>query len=460
MEQHNIQTISRQLHFKDVRLNEIADQANVAQFVSFDPSGRQRFARVIGIPPNHIFPTLRDAVRVLLGRAPENRINIRSFRPDEPQGHEFLYGITSVDEAEANVNRLISLGLWVIANETVDVDDGGVSGVAHGDVMEFAPGATPRVVESGDVLSIERHLGIGIIELVYGFAPRLPQGRDLRVEFSIHPIRRGYRHEHTIVWEIEEAPGFTYEPVLKWPNAFSEFIGDKAFGLLVSSCVGLSVPRTVVLARAIRSFTFGQGTGSDVVWLRTCPKLPEPGFFPTTRGWTDPFAFLQSVPGSERVASLLIQDEVASTYSGAVLTNANGQPIIEGVSGFGDDLMLGRQEPMPLPDRVVELVTDIHSRLLTQVGSVRAEWAFDGTHLWLLQLQPEHAISTGQVIVPGEAQTEIDFHVREGLSGLRELVELAKGKSFGVRVVGKVGITSHIADILRRNRIPSRIVPT
>ncbi|MBZ5530642.1 MAG: hypothetical protein LAO20_04355 [Acidobacteriia bacterium] len=459
MEQHNTQTVARQLHFKDAHLDELAERANVAQFISFDPSRRQRYARVLGFPPNHIFSSVPDAVKTLLERSPEKRINIRSFRPEEPQGHEFLYGIKSNDEATAQIERLTALNLWVIANETVDVDDGGVSGVAHGDVIEFAPRDTPRVVETENVLSADRRLGTGIIELVYGFEPLLPEEDQLRVEFSIHPIRRGYRHQHTIIWEIQDTIPVKYKPVLRWPNAFSEFIGDKAFGLLVANCIGLCVPRAMVLSRVLRPFVFGRRTGSDVVWLRTSPKLPEPGFFPTVRGWTDPFAFLEQVPGNERVASIIAQDEVAATYSGAVLTRADGDPIVEGVPGFGDDLMLGRRQPESLPNKVVELVTDVHSRLAKQVGSIRAEWAFDGLDLWILQLQPEKAVSKGSIIFPGDVKAEMDFDVRAGLSGLRELIGLMEGKNVGIRVVGQVGMTSHIADVLRRNRIPSRIVP-
>src|SRR6202035_207861 len=144
------------------------------------------------------------------------------------------------------------------------------------------------------------------------------------------------------------------QAILKWPNAFSEFIGDKAFGLLLANAIGLRVPRTTVLCRNVAPFTFGDPTGSDVKWLRTSPATPEPGFFPTVRGWTDPFELMSNVPGHERLSSVLVQDEVIARRSGALLTDRHEQPIIEGVTGFGDDFMLGRVGPSQLEVHLVD----------------------------------------------------------------------------------------------------------
>jgi hypothetical protein len=242
----------------------------------------------------------------------------------------------------------------VIINETVDVNDGGVSGVAHGDVVEFAPGETPRVVETGRVVSVSRDVGERLLQTVYAFTPELPKQKDLRIEFSIHPIRRGFAHEHTIIWELQEVPIDHLHAIPRWPNAFSEFIGDKAFGLLLAYAFGLRVPRTTVLSRDVAPFTFGDSTGSDVKWLRTAPKTPEPGFFPTVRGWTDPFELMRIVEGHERLSSILVQDEVIAHSSGALLTGRNEKPIIEGVTGFGDEFMLGRVGPSQLDVCLVE----------------------------------------------------------------------------------------------------------
>src|SRR5579872_7446768 len=89
-------------HFKDARLDELATFGNVAQFVSFGPDLRQRFSRIRGVESNRPFPSLGSAISALLERSPERRINIRSFKPDDPQGHEFIYGIESVDLGESH----------------------------------------------------------------------------------------------------------------------------------------------------------------------------------------------------------------------------------------------------------------------------------------------------------------------------------------------------------------------
>ena len=109
-------------------------------------------------------------------------------------------------EILAELRRLSGEGLYTILNETVDVQDGGVSGVAFGDALEFAPGDTPRCVEKPETAGLPRDLGVRLLETVYGFRPNLPAKTVQRVEFSLHPIRRGYRGEHTILWEVEE-PG-------------------------------------------------------------------------------------------------------------------------------------------------------------------------------------------------------------------------------------------------------------
>ena len=50
-------------HFKDAGLNRLASEGhNVAQFVSFDDAGNQRFSRLIGQTPNHEFASTEELV--------------------------------------------------------------------------------------------------------------------------------------------------------------------------------------------------------------------------------------------------------------------------------------------------------------------------------------------------------------------------------------------------------------
>jgi hypothetical protein len=61
------------------------------------------------------------------------------------------------------------------------------------------------------------------------------------------------------------------------------------------------------------------------------------------------------------------------------------------------------------------------------------------------------------VIVPGEAVRYHSLHVSEGIEALRTLITRVQGTSEGIVLVGRVGVTSHLGDLLRRARIPSRI---
>src|SRR5438046_548089 len=134
-------------HYKDAILDALAHQANVAEFVSFGPNLQQRYAWIRGYRENHPFPSPKMAIEAILTRSSEQSVNIRSFAPDNPKSREFIYGKTDAETVLSELRRLASQGLYTIVNETIDVNDGGVSGVAYGDVVEFAPGDTPRCVE-------------------------------------------------------------------------------------------------------------------------------------------------------------------------------------------------------------------------------------------------------------------------------------------------------------------------
>jgi hypothetical protein len=447
-------------HFKDEILDRLAAYGNVAQFVSFGPNLETRYSRISGLPSNRAFADPAAAVSAILDSASEHKVNIRSFLPEKPQGHEFIYGLTDGAAILKNLQRLASSGLHTIVNETIDVNDGGVSGVLQGGVIEFAPGSTPRIVERGRPASLPVHKGIQLLKVVYGFQPELEFSSSHRVEFSVHPVPRGWRKTHTILWELEEVLDVALSPNVRWPNDFSEFIGDKVFGLLLAHLSGWSVPRTTVLSRRLKPFSFGQETESHVDWIRTCPRFPVPGRFSTVRGWTDPFRLLANEdPSGNEIPAVIIQSEVPPDFSGALLTSlgSDSDTIIEGVAGYGDALMLGRETPTQLPDATLDRVRRLYDLVRSELGSVRLEWVDDGSEVWVVQLQQEPAMSSGTVIVPGNAHKFIEFKVEEGLESLRSFLGSVKPNT-GVILVGNVGMTSHMADMLRRASIPSRLV--
>jgi len=446
--------------FKDAVLNRLAEVANVAQFVSFTPGDQlaTRFCRIRGIPNDHRFSNEFEAVGAVLLAAPDAKVNIRSFRPGDTQNQEFIYGLTTVGEVVAHLQRLARSGLYTIVNETIDIRDGGISGVSYGGVVEFAPEDTPRCVEKPGAAALPLGVGLRLLETVYGFRPQIEFGAA-RVEFSIHPLRRGLRSDHTIIWELNETISTSIQRQITWPNRFSEFIGDKVYGLLVAVSAGLHVPQTYAIARRVAPFQFGTNTGSAETWLRTCPKRQVPGRYPTFRGWRDPFAILaKEDPEGTAIRSVLAQGGVDAEWSGALITR-DQDILVEGVAGFGDQFMQGRRPPERLPQPVRRAVLSAYNEARDALGSVRMEWAYDGKIVWVLQLHVGRSVGRGLVIVPGEVDEWYRFDVRQGLEALRQHVEGPIWNKHGVILVGDVGLTSHFADVLRRANIPSRIAP-
>jgi hypothetical protein len=446
-------------HFKDDGLARLAAAANVAQFVSFAPGTEPelRHSRLFGDPLLTDVDT-ETAIDLLLERSIEGSVNVRSFEPEQPKSHDFIYGIRSVAEAAESVRRLAAAGLYTIVNETVDVNDGGVSGVASGGVVEFAPGDTPRCVESSGTAALPRALADALFKTVYGFMPDIPRSLNLRTEFSLHPLKRGYRNGHTIVWEEEEVEPIELHAALAWPNRFSRFIGDKTFGLLIADALGAAVPLVTVIARQVAPFTFGASTNTNEYWIRTAPFEQVPGRFTTKRGWQDPFRLLADEdPSGEAIASVLAQEGVDAAFSGAAVDTVGGELIIEGVAGVGDEFMQGRIAPEQLPTPLLNEVRRVRDALSPQLGAVRFEWAYDGERVWVLQLHRGATSSTGNTVYPGTPESERRFSTEDGLEALRQLIEEIDAPREGIVLVGDIGITSHFGDVLRRARVPSRI---
>ena len=350
--------------------------------------------------------------------------------------------------------------LFTIANETIDVTDGGVSGVALGGLVEFAPGDTPRVVERPGTAALGHETALRLLETVYGFRPDLDATPGERVEFSVHPLVAGFRRTHTVLWEREPAGPVALDRRLVWPNAFSRFLGDKAFGLLVADLHGLPVPATTVVGRRVAPFAFGRPTGGGERWLRTCPGEPVPGRFPTRRGWSDPFALLAAEdPDGTRLAAVLAQEGVRARWSGAAMPAVGAEKalLVEGVEGFGDDFMLARAAPAQLPARVTDDVRRLGARAEAALGPVRFEWAHDGDLAWVLQLHQATVAASAATISPGTPARWHRFDPAQGLDRLRDLIARVPAGE-GVELTGDVGVTSHAGDLLRRAAIPSRLV--
>ena len=445
---------------KDHSLDELAESGNVAQFVSFAPSldrvPEQTHSRVWNYPPNHQFASPSEAIHALLTSSPDRSINLRSFTPDNPRSREFLYGLTEPRNAIGELHRLTKEGLFVIANETVDISDGGVSGVIEGGVIEFSPDDTPRCVEKPGTTSLALADGIALLETVYGFRPDAPDPSRHRIEFSIHPKARGYKRTHTLLWEYEQVSTGDQEPALSWPNNFSRLIGDKAFGLVIADLFGMKVPRSLVISRRVRPFQFGTDTGSLETWLRTCPVEQVPGRYTTASNWIDPFALLGvEDPDNKAIASVISQAAVPAQFSGAAITKKNGHLLVEGTAGSGEGFMLGQTKAQQLPHSVVRKLHQLNKRLRERLQAVRFEWVYDGETPWIVQLHKGRTVSTSTTIVPGEADEWTTFQTELGLEALRQLLERLD-PNVGLVFEGEIGLTSHLADLARKAGRPTR----
>ena len=376
---------------KDEALDQLAECVNVAQFVSYSPSPdgpQQTFARILGDSPNQQYKNVRMAIERLFEQGADGKVNIRSYIPDDPQSKPFDYGLSNVDSVEQLVNKRTADGLDVIVNETINISDGGVSGVVESGIAEFSPDDTPRCVEKPGTASLPLSWAIQLIETVYGFRPEIDVEKDVRLEFSVHPRPRGWRGTHTLGWEIQHIGTHALHPTLSWPNRFSRFIGDKAYGLLMANLAGVPVPATIVHHRPIDSFSFGRDTGSTDVWVRTCPAIQHPGKYATKHGWIDPYQLMaEEDPNPSRITdpdtgedrsdfivpSAIVQSGVDPEYSGSFNVNAEGKRTVEGVAGSGDAFMLGDQLPVPLPDDVENAVLATYEKLRSAFGEVRVE---------------------------------------------------------------------------------------
>jgi len=459
--------------YKDQILDHLAYTANVAQFVSFAPGSllTQRYCRIRNFEPNHSFTSAQEALRALIERSPEGTVNIRSFDPVRPEGNPLVKRLRSLDHIQAKLRELGEAGLYTIVNETIDESDGGVSGVCYRGVIEFAPDANPRCVDDEDIetAAFPFELGMALLKTVYGLEPDLRGREGARVEFSIHPQARGWMPGNTVIWQSEQRPARELKQCVHWPNRFSRFLGDKAFGLAVAAAAGLPVPRTTVFGRRFFPFVFGLSTGAKDIWTRPCPEVKTPGFYPSVRGWRDPHAVLErwqdvllETPktlmsrvddsSAASLISVLIQQEVFPEYSGKLKTY-NDSVQISGVKGEGGAFMLGEAASEPIPTNVCNAVFTTHRLAQESFGQVEMEWVFDGVIAWIVQLGLGHR---RERIMPSDDAIEwVRFQFSKGsLEDFRQKVMALRGTGKGIIVIGNVSPLSHVGEIAEQHNVP------
>jgi hypothetical protein len=127
------------------------------------------------------------------------------------------------------------------------------------------------------------------------------------------------------------------------------------------------------------------------------------------------------------------------------------------VAGRGDEFMAGERPPEELPDAVAADVLSLYRTARRSLGPLRCEWVHDGRTAWVVQLHKGASATSGRVIFPGEARRFHPFPVERGIEALRGLIARVRGTGEGITLVGRVGVTSHLGDVLRRAEIPSRL---
>ncbi len=98
----------------------------------------------------------------------------------------------------------------------------------------------------------------------------------------------------------------------------------------------------------------------------------------------------------------------------------------------------------------------LHDKVRERVGPVRFEWVHDGRKPWIVQLHQGLTASSASVIYPGAVTQYIPFNVTEGIDKLREIIRgLGDNSQDGIELIGHIGLTSHMGDLLRKAAIPS-----
>lgn len=126
---------------KDDKLSFMHDHmgCNIARYISISPDMSIRY---INIDKDYVYKgDLKECILDLIKVSNSKSVNIRSFSIESMKGHSLVYGkqANEIDEILNIIQKNCNENKYSIINETIDVNDGGVSGVILGNIIEFAP---------------------------------------------------------------------------------------------------------------------------------------------------------------------------------------------------------------------------------------------------------------------------------------------------------------------------------
>lgn len=481
---------------KDYKLKRMMEDGfNIAQVISVDKdTPTEPHVKILKKELDIEGASLRELVQLLIEDTPSHMVNVRTFTDRVNEKTTFRYGMKDVDEVLSAVKDNASKGWNSLINECIDKDDTGVSGIIVDSVTEFSPYATPRDIEKENsrFLTLPTVNAMKILTEVYGNLSDMTSldkikfyssitklqcaSKTQRIEFSIHPNEVGCFGSRVIIWEaseLDDTDMLLIQHRITRPNAFSEMVGDKAFGLLLADSIGAYTPDTEFHIKAFGD-RYVKTPAIDLedvdVWTRTAPTEKQAGRFETEkRRYTE--EEIKELLKQDEIASVLVQEAIDVEYSGsAVLYSNSGEVSVEGVKGEGDKFMMGVEDDIELPievtDTVKEFLWSVDEEYGELLGDVKIEWGFDTNgYLYIFQLCN---ISDAEYIFKLNTNRQdenieyIEYKLYENGTSLEDfrnfVEEIEKDTTKGIKLFAHIGITSHPCDILRKHNVPAILI--
>jgi len=161
----------------------------------------------------------------------------------------------------------------------------------------------------------------------------------------------------------------------------------------------------------------------------------------------------------EPLSSVLVQEGVEARFSGRILAigDTDSKWKVAGVSGTGEEFMLGDTPAEALPSEVQDAVRRTAQLTVSRLGPVSIEWAFDGVDVWILQVNSIAKKASLPHSVDDVRWITFTFRTG-GIEDFRQAATTAKASGKGIRILGNVSPLSHIGEIADVLGVPVEFV--